>query len=74
MCRRGGIKYYFMEVKYHGMLYGEKNESIKCTVTQCANHCDSADYCSLSSIQVGTHEANPTMVECTDCNSFELKK
>ena len=23
---------------------GEKNESIKCTVTQCANHCDSADY------------------------------
>lgn len=47
---------------------GEKNESIKCTVTQCANHCDSADYCSLSSIQVGTHEANPTMVECTDCN------
>ena len=26
---------------------GEKNESIKCTVTQCANHCDSADYCSL---------------------------
>jgi len=50
---------------------GEKNESIKCTVTQCANHCDSADYCSLSSIQVGTHEANPTMVEC---NSFELKK
>ena len=53
---------------------GEKNESIKCTVTQCANHCDSADYCSLSSIQVGTHEANPTMVECTDCNSFELKE
>lgn len=53
---------------------GEKNESIKCTVTQCANHCDSADYCSLSSIQVGTHEANPTMVKCTDCNSFELKK
>ncbi|MCI8521558.1 MAG: DUF1540 domain-containing protein, partial [Clostridia bacterium] len=43
-------------------------------VTQCANHCDTADYCSLSTIQVGTHEANPTMVECTDCTSFQLKK
>lgn len=52
----------------------DKNESIKCTVSQCAHHCGTADYCSLSSIQVGTHEANPTMVECTDCNSFELKK
>ena len=27
----------------------------------------------LSTIQVGTHEANPTMVECTDCQSFKLK-
>ncbi len=50
-----------------------KNESIKCTVSQCTHHCDSGDYCSLSSIQVGTHESNPTMPECTDCNSFELK-
>ncbi len=49
------------------------NKSIKCTVTQCKNHCDTADYCSLSAIQVGTHESNPTMVECTDCNSFQLK-
>ncbi len=49
------------------------NKSIKCTVTQCQNHCGTEDYCSLSSIQVGTHEANPTMVECTDCNSFRLK-
>lgn len=75
MCRRGGIKYYFYggKISWH-VVTAKKNESIKCTVTQCANHCDSADYCSLSSIQVGTHEANPTMVECTDCNSFELKK
>ena len=74
MCRRGGIKYYLWRKNIMACCNGEKNESIKCTVTQCANHCDSADYCSLSSIQVGTHEANPTMVECTDCNSFELKK
>ena len=31
------------------------------------------DYCSLDSITVGTHEANPTMNECTDCKSFQLK-
>ena len=50
------------------------NESIRCTVQQCSHHCSDADYCTLSSINVGTHEMNPTMVECTDCNSFELKK
>ncbi len=49
------------------------NEAIKCTVTQCAHHCSSKDYCSLNSIQVGTHETNPTQVQCTDCNSFVLK-
>lgn len=52
---------------------GSENKSIKCTVTQCKNHCQTADYCSLSSIMVGTHEANPTMPECTDCTSFQLK-
>lgn len=50
------------------------NESIKCTVQQCAHHCDDCDYCTLGSINIGTHEMNPTMVECTDCNSFQLKK
>ena len=30
-------------------------------------------YCTLDVIQVGTHEANPKQVECTDCQSFELK-
>lgn len=49
------------------------NKSIRCTVTQCKNHCKDTDYCSLSSIVVGTHESNPTMVECTDCTSFQLK-
>lgn len=50
------------------------NESIRCTVVQCAHHCGDADYCSLGAINVGTHEMNPTKTECTDCNSFELKK
>lgn len=49
------------------------NESIRCSVAQCKYHCQTKDYCSLSSIQVGTHEANPTMMECTDCTSFKLK-
>ena len=49
------------------------NENIKCTVSQCRNHAGEKDYCTLSSIMVGTHESNPTMIECTDCTSFELK-
>ena len=51
----------------------EANKSIRCSATQCKNHCQSEDYCSLSSIMVGTHEPNPTMIECTDCTSFQLK-
>lgn len=31
------------------------------------------NFCSLDRISVGTHETNPTMKECTDCDSFELK-
>ena len=49
------------------------NKCIRCTVTSCRNHCDCEDYCSLDSIQVGTHEANPAMDQCTDCCSFEKK-
>ena len=50
------------------------NESIKCTVQQCENHCDSQNYCTLNCITVGTHETNPTVSQCTDCESFVLKK
>ena len=46
------------------------NKSIHCTVEQCANHCPTASYCALDSITVGTHEANPTVDQCTDCKSF----
>ena len=47
------------------------NKSIGCTVSQCAHHCTSENYCSLDHILVGTHEADPTMDQCTDCKSFE---
>lgn len=46
------------------------NTAIRCAVTSCANHCKTEQYCGLSSIQVGTHECNPKMDECTDCQSF----
>lgn len=46
------------------------NKCIACTVSQCRHHCEDADYCSLDKILVGTHEANPTMDQCTDCKSF----
>ncbi|WP_283675314.1 DUF1540 domain-containing protein [Butyricicoccus sp. Marseille-Q5471] len=49
------------------------NKAIRCTVQQCTNHCDCADYCALDCITVGTHEANPTVDQCTDCMSFQKK-
>ena len=49
------------------------NKSIECTVQQCAHHCQGENYCSLNKILVGTHEANPTMDQCTDCKSFKKK-
>lgn len=50
-----------------------ENKCIECTVSQCANHCHGANYCSLDKILVGTHECNPTVDQCTDCMSFRKK-
>ena len=49
------------------------NKSIECTVHQCANHCQDQNYCALSTVQIGTHETNPTQDKCVDCQSFRLK-
>lgn len=49
------------------------NSAIGCTVQQCEYHCQSSNFCSLDKIVVGTHEKNPTMPECTDCQSFKVK-
>ena len=49
------------------------NKCIECTVHQCANHCEGENYCALDKILVGTHEANPTVDQCTDCKSFRKK-
>ena len=47
-----------------------KNSSIKCSVHECKYNMGTENYCSLDVISVGTHEPNPTVPECTDCNSF----
>ncbi|MBR5088554.1 MAG: DUF1540 domain-containing protein [Ruminiclostridium sp.] len=49
------------------------NKCIGCSVTNCAHHCCDSDFCSLDRIQVGTHETDPTMDQCTDCQSFKMK-
>lgn len=49
------------------------NRCIACTVQQCAHHAENENYCSLDKIIVGTHEMNPTVSQCTDCESFILK-
>ena len=55
------------------MMMNGKNESIQCTINNCAHHAQDSNYCSLDHILVGTHESNPTEKECTDCESFEKK-
>lgn len=49
------------------------NKCVECTVSECAHHCQSENYCSLDKILVGTHESNPTVEQCTDCMSFRRK-
>ena len=49
------------------------NTSIRCTVNNCAHHCQDQNYCNLNTVQIGTHEANPTEVQCVDCQSFKMK-
>ena len=49
------------------------NKCIECTVSQCAHHCNTENYCCLDKIMIGTHEMNPTVDQCTDCMSFQKK-
>ena len=48
------------------------NTCIECSVTQCANHATDVKYCALNKIKLGTHEKNPTVSRCVDCESFVL--
>ena len=49
------------------------NQSIKCTVNNCAHHCQNQDYCGLTSITVGTHEANPPWWSAPTARALKLK-
>ena len=49
------------------------NPSIECSVKQCEYHCGNENYCTLNKVRIATHEANPTMCQCVDCESFVKK-
>lgn len=49
------------------------NYSIHCTVKDCKYHKGTENYCSLDTIDVGSHEKNPTECKCVDCRSFSCK-
>lgn len=49
------------------------NPSIECTVKECKHHFGAKNFCSLEHVQIGTHEADPTVKECVDCMSFARK-
>lgn len=51
----------------------DSNPNINCTVVQCEHIASDSSHCSLREITVGTHEANPTQSQCTDCMSFRVK-
>ncbi|MEG2429279.1 MAG: DUF1540 domain-containing protein [Oscillospiraceae bacterium] len=46
------------------------NHCIQCSVMDCKNHCSDENYCKLDCVCIGTHEANPTQCQCTDCKSY----
>ena len=50
------------------------NTSIRCAVTNCANHCKDGQYCGLNAIQVGTHEANPTWTSAPTARASSCAK
>ena len=49
------------------------NHSIGCTVTKCKYHCNEANYCTLDQVLIGTHESDPKMTQCVDCESYVPK-
>lgn len=56
------------------MEFSHPNHSVECSVSCCKNHCVDCDCCSLSRVRIGTHESNPEVCECTDCECFEKKQ
>ncbi len=55
------------------MMNQKKNPNIHCTVDQCRYNMCSENYCTLDVVNIGTHESNPSVKECVDCDSFEKR-
>ena len=49
------------------------NRSIKCSVDKCKNHAQYEQYCTLNTVSIGTHESDPKVCQCVDCESFVAK-
>ena len=52
---------------------GKKNASIHCTVDQCRHNLCTEHFCTLDMVRIGTHEEDPSVKECVDCDSFEKR-
>jgi hypothetical protein len=46
------------------------NNSIKCSVCECAHHAQAQNYCTLNEINVGCCSPKATSCDCTECASF----
>lgn len=49
------------------------NHNIHCTVQQCVHNAGTECYCCLDQVEIGTHEMDPKVPQCIDCNSFVKK-
>ena len=63
MCQLGRRRFFIMDNKV--------NHSIKCSVSSCAYHANSQNYCTLNEIKVGCSTPNVTDCGCTECASFQ---
>ncbi len=49
------------------------NPCIECSITNCAHHSHTSNYCALEKIKVGASTEDPTKTENTECCSFDVK-
>lgn len=49
------------------------NQSIACSVNECAYHAASEDYCTLDKIKVGKCDCDTCTCADTECGSFKAK-
>lgn len=67
-----GKEFHYRITEVELMEIKKPNHCISCSVKNCAHHAQTENYCSLEKVVIGTHEKNPTVVQCVDCESFVL--